>query len=122
MVQHRSRLKVADNSGAREVMVINIPGRSRQRFAYLGDVITGVVKGAIPTSAIADGAIVKAVIVRTKKEFKRLDGSYVRFGDNAAVIIDKDRNPIGSRILGPVAREIRDKGFLKIASLAPEVY
>ncbi len=123
MVQHRSRLKVADNTGAKELMVINIPGRSRQRFAYLGDVVTAVVKGATPAGLVANGAIVKAVIVRTKKEVKRLDGSYIRFDDNAAVIIDKEnRNPQGSRILGPVAREIRDRGFLKIVSLAPEVY
>lgn len=122
MLQHRSIANVADNTKAKKVMVINIPGRSRMRFAHLGQVITGVVKEADPDGIVKDGEIVKAVIVRTRKENRRQDGSYVRFDDNAVVIIDQDGAPRGSRILGPVAREIRDAGFVKIASMAEEVW
>ncbi len=121
MVQQRSILASADNSGAKSLMVIGIPGRSRQRFARIGDVVTCVVKGADPNGAVKDGEIVKAVLVRARKEVRRLDGSYVRFDQNAAVVIDNAGNPRGTRIFGPVAREIRDRGFMKIVSLAPEV-
>lgn len=102
-------------------MLIGIPGYSRRSIALLGDTVTAVVKGASPTGTVKDSQIVKAVIVRTKKEVRRLDGSYIRFDDNAAVVVDKDKNPVGSRIFGPVARELRDRGFNKIISLAPEV-
>lgn len=121
MIQNRTLLNVADNSGAKSLMMIGHPGRSRQRFASLGDVVTCVVKKADPNGAVKDSEIVKAVLVRAKKENKRIDGSYVRFDDNAGVIIDGAGNPKGTRIFGPVAREIRDRGFLKIVSLAPEV-
>lgn len=121
MLQKRSRLKVADNTGAFELEVIGIPGYGRKRFANLGNLITCTVKGANPNGVVKDHEIVKAVIVRTKKETRRLDGSYVRFSDNAAVIIDKDKNPRGTRIFGPVAREIKELGFSKIASQAGEV-
>ncbi|OGH19005.1 MAG: 50S ribosomal protein L14 [Candidatus Levybacteria bacterium RIFCSPHIGHO2_12_FULL_38_12] len=123
MIQHRSILKSADNSGAKSLMVIHIFGGSKRKFGYLGDVINCVVKQASAIGAVKDGEIVKAVVVRTHKEFKRNDGSYIRFSDNAAVIIDnpKDKNPIGTRIFGPIAREVRDKGFIKIASMAVEV-
>jgi len=121
MVQNRSVLKVADNSGAKSLQVIGIPARSRQRFARLGDIVTCVVKSAGPNGAVKDSEVVKAILVRTRKEKRRLDGSYVRFDDNAAVVIDNSGAPRGTRIFGPVAREIRDKGFLKIVSLAPEV-
>lgn len=122
MLQHRSIVNVADNTKARLVMVVNVPGRSRVRFARLGQIITGVVKDAEPDGIVADGEIVKAVIVRTRAACRRLDGSYIRFDDNAVVIIDKDGNPRGTRILGPVAREVRDNGFAKIASMAEEVW
>ncbi|MBI4039645.1 50S ribosomal protein L14 [Candidatus Daviesbacteria bacterium] len=122
MLQHRSIANVADNTKAKKVMVINIPGKSRMRFAHLAQVITGVVKEADPDGVVKDGEIVKAVIVRTRKENRRRDGSYIRFDDNAVVIIDKDGSPKGSRILGPVAREVRDAGFVKIASMAEEVW
>jgi large subunit ribosomal protein L14 len=114
---------VADNSGARQLQVIHVFGGSRRRFGYIGDVINGVVKIATPHGAVKDGEIVKAVIVRTRKEVRRPDGSYVRFSDNAAVLIDnpKDKNPRGTRIFGPIAREVRDKGYMKIASMAVEV-
>ena len=114
-------LRVADNSGAKALKVVGIPGNSKRRFAYVGDVVTVVVKGATSVGTVKDHSIVKAMIVRTKKERRRKDGSYIRFSDNAAVVIDKDKNMIGTRIFGPVAREIRDKGFNKIISLAPEV-
>lgn len=122
MIQIQSRLRVADNSGAKELLVINIPFRSRQRFAHIGDVVTVVVKGASPNGAVKDGDVIKAVIVRTRKENRRVDGSYVRFDDNAAVVIDNAGNPKGTRVFGPIARELRDKGFMKIISLAPEVF
>ncbi len=123
MIQHRSILKVADNSGAKSLMVIHIYGGSKRKFGYLGDVLNCVVKEAIPTGQVKDGEIVKAVLVRARKEQKRPDGSYIRFSDNAAVIIDnqKDKNPKATRIFGPIAREIRNKGFAKIASMALEV-
>lgn len=122
MVQHRSILTVADNSGARKLMVIHIVGGSKRRFGHLGDVVTAVVKGAVPQSAVKDHEIVKAVIARTKKEHRRKDGSYIRFDDNAGIVIDTDGNPRGTRIFGPIARELRDRGYNKIVSLAPEVW
>lgn len=123
MIQHRSMLKVADNSGARVLQVIHIFGGSKRRFGYIGDILNCVVKEAIPTGQVKEGEIVKVVLVRSRKEFKRKDGSYIRFSDNAGVLIDspKDKNPRGTRIFGPVAREIRDKGFAKISSMAVEV-
>ena len=121
MIQRESRLKIADNSGAREILVIQVMGGSSRRYGAVGDVVTATVKKAVPNSAIKKGTIVKAVIVRTKKEFRREDGSYIRFDDNAAVILDASGNsPIGTRIFGPVARELRNKGFSRIMSLAPE--
>ncbi|NLZ74837.1 50S ribosomal protein L14 [Candidatus Falkowbacteria bacterium] len=123
MIQVQTYLKIADNSGAKEIMCIKVLGGTRRRYARIGDVIVGAVKSAIPHAAIKKGDIVKAVIVRTTKEIRRADGSYLRFSDNAAVIInDVDKKePKGTRIFGPVAREIRRAGFVKIASLAPEV-
>lgn len=123
MIQHRSMLTVADNSGARLLQVIHIFGGSQRRKGGIGDVINAVVKQANPHGAVKDGEIVKAVVVRTRKEQKRADGSYVRFSDNAAVLIDnaKDKNPRGTRIFGPIAREVRDQGYMKIASMAVEV-
>jgi large subunit ribosomal protein L14 len=123
MIQHRSILKVADNSGAKALMVIHVLGGSKRKFGYLGDVLNCVVREASPTGQVKDSEIVKVVLVRSRKEYKRADGSYVRFSDNAGVLIDtiKDKNPRGTRIFGPVAREIRDKGFAKIASMAVEV-
>jgi large subunit ribosomal protein L14 len=123
MIQHRSILKVADNSGAKSLMVIHIFGGSRVKFGYLGDVLNCVVREASPTGQVKDSEIVKVVLIRTRKEYKRADGSYVRFSDNAGVLIDnvKDKNPRGTRIFGPVAREVKDKGFAKIASMAVEV-
>lgn len=122
MLQHRSILEVADNTGARELMLIGIPGFGKKRFAKIGDRIRGVVKEGDPQSQIKKHQIVDALVVRTKKEFKRFDGSYIRFSDNAVVLIDKAGNPIGTRIFGPVARELKDKGYAKIISLAPEVW
>ena len=121
MIQVRSRLKVADNSGAKEIQVITIPFHGHKRFAYLGDVVNAVVKGADPNGAVKDGEVVKAVVARVKKEASRMDGSFIRFDENAAVVIDSAGNPRGTRIFGPIARELRDKGFMKIISLAPEV-
>lgn len=123
MIQHRTLLKVADNSGAKSLMVIHIFGGSKRRFGYMGDVLNCVVKQAAPVGQVKDGEIVKVVLVRSRKEFRRADGSYVRFSDNAGVLIDnkKDKNPRGTRIFGPIAREIRDKGFTKIAGMAVEV-
>ncbi|MCX6783979.1 MAG: 50S ribosomal protein L14 [candidate division WWE3 bacterium] len=122
MIQIRTRLVVADNSGADSLMTISFPGPTGKRIARLGDVIKCVVRGAVPTGAVKDREMVKVVIVRTRKEVRRSDGSYVRFDDNAGVVIDKDGNPLGTRIFGPVARELRDLGFAKIISLAPEVW
>lgn len=123
MIQHRSILRVADNSGAKSLMVIHIYGGSKRKFGYLGDILNCVVKEASPTGQVKDGEIVKAVLVRARKEHGRRDGSYIRFSDNAAVLIDnpKDKNPRGTRIFGPIAREVRDSGFIKIASMAQEV-
>lgn len=123
MVQHRTILKVADNSGAKSLMVIHVLGGSRRKFAYLGDVLNCVVREANPIGNVKDSEIVKVVLVRTRKELKRADGSYIRFSDNAGVLIDnaKDKNPRGTRIFGPVAREVKDKGFAKVASMAIEV-
>jgi len=122
MIQQESRVKVADNSGARELLVIHVLGGSTRRYAAVGDVVIASVKTAAPTGAVKKSEVVKAVIVRTAKEWRREDGSYIRFDDNAAVILDTDgQNPKGSRIFGPVARELREKGFMKIVSLAPEV-
>lgn len=122
MIQKGTVLKVADNSGAKRLKCIGIPGYSKKRFATLGDILSCSVKGAVSAGVVKDHEIVRAVIVRIKKERRRKDGSYIRFDDNAAVIIDKEKNPRGSRIFGPVARELRDKGFTKIISLAPEVW
>lgn len=121
MIQQESRLQVADNTGAKELMCIKVLGGSRRRFARLGDIIICSVKSVIPGSEIKKKAVVRAVIVRTKKSTRREDGSYIRFDSNAAVIIDKDNNPRGTRIFGAVARELRDRNFMKIVSLANEV-
>ncbi len=123
MIQHRSMLNVADNSGAKVLQVIHIFSGSRRKFGYLGDIINCVVKEANSTGQVKESEIVKAVLVRARKEHKRPDGSYVRFSENAAVLIDsaKDKNPRGTRIFGPIAREVRDAGFTKIASMAVEV-
>ena len=121
MIQQQSRLKVADNTGAKELMCIRCLGGSHRKFAGVGDVIVASVKSAIPTGDVKKGDVVKAVIVRTKKPIRRADGSYVRFDENAAVIIRDDGTPKGTRIFGPIARELRDKDYMKILSLAPEV-
>lgn len=121
MIQKQTKLNVADNSGAKKLMVIHVTGSTRKRFAYLGDIVKVSVKKAIPGSSVKKGDVLDAVVVRVKKECRRTDGSYIRFSDNAAVIINKDNQPIGSRIFGPVARELRGAGYLKIVSLAPEV-
>lgn len=123
MIQHRTMLRAADNSGAKKLQVIHIFGGSKRRKGSIGDVINCVVKDAIPTGTVKTSEIVKAVVVRTVKEKKRKDGSYIRFSDNAAVVIDnpKDKNPRGTRIFGPIAREVKDLGFAKIASMAVEV-
>jgi large subunit ribosomal protein L14 len=121
MIQQETRLKVADNSGAREVLCINVLGGSRRRYAYVGDVIVATVKDAVPGGAVKKGEIVQAVVVRTRKERKRVDGSYIRFDDNACVIINEQKQPRGTRIFGPVGRELREKRFMRIVSLAPEV-
>ena len=121
MIQQESRLKVADNTGAREVLCIRVDGGSRRRYAGVGDVITCTVKQAIPHGAVKKGEVVKAVVVRTKQGFGRDDGTYIAFDENAAVLIDAGNNPRGTRIFGPVARELRERNFMKIVSLAPEV-
>jgi large subunit ribosomal protein L14 len=121
MIQQESRLKVADNTGAKEILCIKVVGGSRRRYARIGDVITATVKQAAPQGSVKKGDVVKAVVVRTTKEIGRPDGSYIRFDDNAAVILDSEgKGPRGTRIFGPVARELREKGFMKIVSLAPE--
>lgn len=122
MVQVGTVLKVADNSGAKKLKLIGIPGSSRIRFASLGDVVTVAVSGAETGGAVKDHTVVKAVIVRVKKEVRRKDGSHIRFDDNAAVVIGKDNSMVGSRVFGPVARELREAGFLKVVSLAKEVW
>jgi len=121
MIQGFSRLNVADNTGAKEIMCIKVLGGSKRRYASVGDVIVASVKKATPTGKVKKGAVVKAVIVRTKKEIQRENGSLIRFDDNAAVILDGKKEPIGTRIFGPVSREVRYAGFMKIVSLAPEV-
>ena len=121
MVMQQSKLKVADNSGARELMVIRVLGGSKVRYGNIGDVVVGTVKKAIPNGAVKEGKVVKAVIVRSVQGLRREDGSYIKFDDNACVLIKDDKSPIGTRVLGPVARELRDKEFTKIVSLAPEV-
>jgi len=122
MIQQESRLKVADNTGARELLVIHVVGGSTRRYAHVGDVIICTVKSAAPQGSVKKSEVVKAVVVRTAKEWRREDGSSIRFDDNAAVILDGEtQNPKGTRIFGPVARELREKGFMKIISLAPEV-
>ena len=121
MIQNETRLRVADNTGAREILCIRIVGGHKRKSAGVGDVITATVKQATPQGAIKKGEVVKAVIVRTKKEFGRDDGTYIAFDENAAVLIDAANNPRGTRIFGPVARELRDRNFMKIVSLAPEV-
>jgi large subunit ribosomal protein L14 len=121
MIQQESRLRVADNTGAREIQCIRVLGGSSRRYGGVGDVIVASVKQATPTSSVKKGEVVRAVIVRTSKEYGRPDGSYIRFDENAAVILDDHQNPKGTRIFGPVGRELRDKGFMKIVSLAPEV-
>jgi len=122
MIQQESRLKVADNSGARELLVIKVLGGSRKKYGRVGDVIVGTVKTATPHGSVKKSDVVRAVIVRTSKEWRREDGSYIRFDDNAAVILDAEsQNPRGTRIFGPVARELREVGYMRIVSLAPEV-
>ena len=121
MIQTETRLKVADNSGAREILTIKVLGGSKRKFASIGDVIVASVKQATPGGAVKKGDVVKAVVVRTVKGARRKDGSYIKFDENAAVIIRDDKTPRGTRIFGPVARELRDGGFMKIVSLAPEV-
>lgn len=121
MLMQQSKLKVADNSGARELMVIRVLGGSKVKYGNIGDIVVGTVKKAIPNSNIKEGKVVKAVIVRSVQGMRREDGSYIKFNDNACVLIKEDKSPIGTRVLGPVARELRDKDFAKIVSLAPEV-
>ena len=121
MVMQESRLKVADNSGAREILVIKVAGGSKVKSGNIGDIVVGTVKKAIPNSNVPKGRVVKAVIVRTVEGVRRSDGSYIKFDDNACVLIREDKSPIGTRVLGPVARELREKEFMKIVSLAPEV-
>ena len=121
MIQQETRCKVADNTGAKEVLCIRVLGGSARRYAGVGDVIVGTVKDALPGGAVKKGDVVRAVVVRTAKERRRPDGSYIRFDDNAVVIINEQKNPRGTRIFGPVARELRDRNYMKIVSLAPEV-
>ena len=121
MIQQQTRLKVADNSGARELMVIRVLGGSKRKYGNIGDVVVASVKKAIPNGTIKKGKVVKAVIVRSVEGVRREDGSYIRFDDNACVLIKDDKSPVGTRVLGPVARELRDKDYMKIVSLAPEV-
>ena len=121
MIQQETRCRVADNTGAKELLCIRVLGGSGRRYASLGDVIVGSVKDALPGGAVKKGEVVKAVVVRTAKERRRQDGSYIKFDDNAVVLINEQRNPRGTRIFGPVARELREKRFMKIISLAPEV-
>ncbi|HEY4535321.1 MAG TPA: 50S ribosomal protein L14 [Enteractinococcus sp.] len=121
MIQQESRLKVADNTGAKEILTIRVLGGSGRRYASIGDVIVATVKDAIPGGTVKKGEVVKAVVVRTKKSVRRSDGSYIKFDENAAVILRQDNEPRGTRIFGPVARELRDNQFMRIVSLAPEV-
>jgi large subunit ribosomal protein L14 len=121
MIQDNTYLNVADNSGAKKVMCIKVLGGSKRKYASVGDIIVVAVKDALPNASIKKGDVKKAVIVRTHKEYRRVDGTYIRFDDNACVIVDANSNPVGKRIFGPVARELRDANFMKIVSLAPEV-
>jgi large subunit ribosomal protein L14 len=121
MIQQESRLKVADNSGAKELLTIRVRGGSHRRYGAVGDEIVATVKSASPTGSVKKGDVVRAVIVRTRRPIRRADGSYIRFDENAAVIVDEQRNPRGTRIFGPVARELRERGYMRIVSLAPEV-
>jgi large subunit ribosomal protein L14 len=121
MIQKFSVLEIADNSGAKKVMVINVTGSTRKRFARIGDVVKVTVKKAVPGATVKKSEVLDAVVVRTRKEFRRVDGTYIRFGDNAAVILNKDGQPVGTRIFGPVARELRARGYVQIISRAPEV-
>tara|TARA_B100001750_G_C15519390_1_gene610136 strand:+ start:76 stop:444 length:369 start_codon:yes stop_codon:yes gene_type:complete len=121
LIQQYTRLKIADNSGAKVISCIGIPGGSGRKYAYVGDVITASVKEAVPASEVSAGSVVKAVIVRTRSPFRRPDGTSIKFDENAAVIINAEQMPVGSRIFGPIARELRDKDFSRIVSLAPEV-
>ncbi len=122
MIQQESRLNVADNSGAREILVIQVVGGTGRKYGGVGDVVVATVKKAVPNSPVKKSSVVRAVVVRTKKEYRREDGSHIRFDDNAAVLLEADgRNPVGTRVFGPVARELRDKGYSRIMSLAPEV-
>jgi large subunit ribosomal protein L14 len=121
MIQQESRMKIADNTGAKEILCIRVLGGSGRRYASIGDVIVATIKDAIPGGSVKKGDVVKAVIVRTKKEVRRKDGSYIAFDENAAVILGNEKDPRGTRIFGPVGRELRDKRFMKIVSLAPEV-
>ena len=121
MIQQESRLKIADNSGAKEILTIKVLGGTRRKYASIGDIITATVKQATPGGMVKKGEIVQAVIVRTVREIRRPDGTYIKFDDNAAVIVREDKSPRGTRIFGPVARELREQGFMKIVSLAPEV-
>jgi large subunit ribosomal protein L14 len=121
MIQAETRLRVADNTGARELLCIRVRGGSRRRYAGVGDVLVGTVKSAAPQGAVRKGEVVQAVVVRTRRQFGRRDGTYIAFDENAAVLIDNANNPRGTRIFGPVARELRERNFMKIVSLAPEV-
>ncbi len=121
MIQQETRLRVADNTGAKEILCIRVMGGSKRKYAHVGDIIVAAVKTATPGGTVKKGEVVRAVVVRTAKEYKRPDGSHIRFDDNAAVIINKDNAPRGTRIFGPVARELRERQFMKIVSLAPEV-
>jgi len=121
MIQSYTRVKVADNTGAKQIMCINVPGGTKRRYAYVGDIIVASVKRSIPHGMVKQGEVVRAVVVRVAKPYRRTDGSYIKFDENAAVILDEQNNPKGSRIFGPVARELRGKNFAKIISLAPEV-
>ena len=121
MIQQETRLRIADNTGAKEILTIRVKGGSLRRYGSIGDIIVATVKSASPTGSVKKGDVVRAVIVRTRKPLRRKDGSYIRFDENAAVIIDDNKNPRGTRIFGPVARELRDGGYMKIVSLAPEV-
>lgn len=121
MVQNETRLKVGDNSGAKELLVIRVLGGSKRKYANVGDIVVAAVKSATPGGVVKKGDVVKAVVVRTKKGLRRNDGSYIKFDENAAVIIKEDRSPVGTRIFGPITRELRDGNFMKIISLAPEV-
>jgi large subunit ribosomal protein L14 len=121
VIQNETRLRVADNSGAKEILTIKVLGGTSRRYAGVGDIIIATVKEATPGGVVKKGEVVKAVVVRTTKDARRIDGSYIKFDDNAAVIIDNNNNPRGTRIFGPVARELREKNFMKIVSLAPEV-